>query len=162
MSGLSLPNGENVFSLSAYADDVVVVVNGQRDGDTLIHVAKQFGRISSEKVNWSKSEAIQMGNWKDDLPKLPEGLKWIKGGFKYLGVFLGDENMVKKNWDGLLEKVKGRLKKCTWLLPQMSYRGRCLIINNLVASFLWHRLAVLDPPPNLLANMQALLIDLFW
>ena len=162
VSGLSLPNGENVFSLSAYADDVVVVVNGQRDVDTLIHVAKKFGRISSAKVNWSKSEAIQMGNWTDDLPKLPEGLKWKKGGFKYLGVFLGDENMVKKNWDGLLEKVKGRLKKWTWLLPQMSYRGRCLIINNLVASFLWHRLAVLDPPPNLLANMQALLIDFFW
>ena len=141
---------------------MVVVVNGQRDVDTLIHVAKKFGRISFAKVNWSKSEAIQMGNWTDDLPKLPEGLKWKKGGFKYLGVFLGDENMVKKNWDGLLEKVKGRLKKWTWLLPQMSYRGRCLIINNLVASFLWHRLAVLDPPPNLLANMQALLIDFFW
>ena len=36
-----------------------------------------------------------MGNWTDDLPKLPEGLEWKKGGFKYLGVFLGDENMGK-------------------------------------------------------------------
>ena len=29
----------------------------------------------------------------------------------------------------------------------MSYRGRVLIINNLVAFSLWHKLAVLKPPP---------------
>ena len=32
----------------------------------------------------------------------------------------------------------------------MSYRGRTLVINNLVATFLWHRLACLDPPVHLL------------
>lgn len=47
-------------------------------------------------------------------------------------------------------------------MPQLSYRGRSLIINNLVASFLWHKLMVLDPPPNLLSKIQALLVDFFW
>ncbi|KAK3558073.1 hypothetical protein QTP86_007317 [Hemibagrus guttatus] len=44
----------------------------------------------------------------------------------------------------------------------MSYRGRTLVINNLAASFLWHKLACVDPPPNLLASIQALLVDFFW
>ncbi|MCJ8750197.1 hypothetical protein PDJAM_G00259840 [Pangasius djambal] len=44
----------------------------------------------------------------------------------------------------------------------MSYRGRALVINNLAASSLWHKLACVDPPPNLLANIQALLVDDFW
>ncbi|KAK3563431.1 hypothetical protein QTP86_028165 [Hemibagrus guttatus] len=44
----------------------------------------------------------------------------------------------------------------------MSYRGRTLVINNLAASSLWHKLACVDPPPNLLANIQAQLVDFFW
>ncbi|KAK3530621.1 hypothetical protein QTP86_029315, partial [Hemibagrus guttatus] len=44
----------------------------------------------------------------------------------------------------------------------MSYRGRTLVINNLAASSLWHKLACVDPPLNLLANIQAQLVDFFW
>ena len=73
--------------------------------------------------------------------------------------FLGD--VMQKNWDGALEKISGRLNTWKWLVPQLSYRGLCLIINNLVASFLWHKLMCLNPPPNLLAKVQTLLIDLF-
>lgn len=46
---------------------------------------------------------------------------------------------------------------------QVSYsRGWSLIINNVVASFLWHKLTGLDPPPNLLSKVQALLVDFSW
>lgn len=41
----------------------------------------------------------------------------------------------------------------------MSYRDRAIIINNLVASTLWHRLAVLEPPAILL---QSFIMGLFW
>ncbi len=33
--------------------------------------------------------------------------------------------------------------------PQLSYRGRVLICNNLVASFLWHKMTILEPPEDL-------------
>ncbi len=45
---------------------------------------------------------------------------------------------------------------------KMSYRGRILIINNLVASSLWHRFACVDPPVQLLTKIQAILVDFFW
>lgn len=67
-----------------------------------------FKNISATKVNWSKSEAVLVGNWLNGEPKLPEGLSWTKEGFKFLGVF------------GVL------------------YKGRVLIINNLIVSALWH------------------------
>ncbi len=70
--------------------------------------------------------------------------------------------MLSKNWEGVLEKVKGRLQKWKWLLPKMSFRGRVIIINNLVASVLWHRLACVDPPNGLLSKIQAILVDFFW
>ena len=103
-------------------------------------IVDTFGKISAAKVNWAKSEALAVGRWSAGLPQLPGGLSWKRGGFKHLGVHLGDEQTERKNWEGVLEKVEGKLAKWRWLLPHMSYRGRVHIINNLVASTLWHRL----------------------
>ena len=61
-----------------------------------------------------------------------------------------------------MDRVKGRLEKWKWILPRLSYRGRTLVINNLVASSLWHRLACVDPPTGLLAQIQRLMVDFFW
>lgn len=68
----------------------------------------------------------------------------------------------QKNWDNVLEKVKGRLMKWKWLLPKMSYRGCVLITNNMVSSALWHRLACVDPPASLLTQIQRVLVEFFW
>lgn len=62
-----------------------------------------------------------------------------------LGVFFGREEFEKKNWEGAVDKVCTGLSKWKWLLPQLSYRGGVLIVNNLIASALWHRLTVLPP-----------------
>ncbi|KAK3510691.1 hypothetical protein QTP70_013634 [Hemibagrus guttatus] len=113
-------------------------------------------------VNWTKSEAILVGEWGGGQPSLPGGLAWKRGGFKYLGVYLGTNEFLNKNWEGSVEHVKGRLSRWKRVVPKMSYRGRTLVINNLAASSLWHKLACVDPPPNLLANIQAQLVDFFW
>ncbi len=89
-------------------------------------------------------------------------LVWGTSGFKYLGVFLGDDLTVQKNRKGVIEKIKGRLEKWKCLSPKMSYRGRILIVNHLVASSLWHKFACVDPPIHLVAKIQATLIDFFW
>jgi len=111
----------------------------------VLKILNDFNSLSSAK-NWGKSKAILVGKWSESEPRLPDGLNWTRNGFKYLGVFLGDDNYVKKNFEGIIEKVKGRLDKWRFLLPKMSYKGHILIINNLVASALWHRLACIDPP----------------
>ncbi len=162
LHGICLPNCENNLIVSAYADDVIVMINRQSDIQVLSRLLKTFNGLSSARVNWSKSETLLLGKWAHGKPELPEGLIWGKFGFKYLGVFLGDELTVQKNWEGVIEKVKGRLNKWKCLVPKMSYRGRILIINNLVASSLWHRFACVDPPVQLLTKIQAILVDFFW
>lgn len=62
---------------------------------------------------------------------------------KVLGVYLGTGALMARNWEGVTDQLVGRLQKWKWLLSQVSYRGRVLIINNLVASSLWHGLMVL-------------------
>ncbi|KAK0155411.1 Transposon TX1 uncharacterized protein [Merluccius polli] len=140
----------------------MVVLNTQADIKVLEGNVELFNRLSSSKVNWNKSEAFITK--KDSLNGLvlPGGLSWKVGGLKYLGVFLGDELCTKRNWEGVLESIEGRLKRWRWLLPSMSFRGRTLIINNLVSSSLWHRLAVVDPPSNLLSCVQSIMVNFFW
>lgn len=65
--------------------------------------------ISSAKVNWTKSEALAVNFKSERGPTLSGGFMWKRHGFKYLGVFLGDEGVLKKNWEDVVEKVKGRL-----------------------------------------------------
>lgn len=60
-----------------------------------------------------------------------------------------------------IEKIKSRLEKCKWHAPSLSYRGRTLIINNLVAYSLWHHGACVDPSFHLLGKMQSVLLDFF-
>ncbi|KAK3528905.1 hypothetical protein QTP70_012070 [Hemibagrus guttatus] len=126
----------------------------------IILLGKQI--LSSAKVNWAKSEAILVGEWGGGQPSLPGGLVWKRGGFKYLGVYLGTNEFLNKNWEGSVEHVRGRLSRWKRLVPKMSYGGRTLVINNLAVSSLWHKLACVDLPPNLLANIQAQLMDFFW
>lgn len=111
LDGFKIPLCEFDFCLSACADDLIIVINKQSDIHVLSRLIEDFGKWSSAKVNWKKSEAFLLGDWKEGKPSLPEGLCWNRWGLKYLGVFLGDDNLLQNNWDGVLQKVKGRLDK---------------------------------------------------
>lgn len=81
---------------------------------------------------------------------------WVTGrltrdGFRILGLYFGTNSYTEKNWEGLADKVILRIQKWRWILPNLSFRGRCLVINNLAASMLWHKFTVLDPPKDLLS-----------
>lgn len=69
---------------------------------------------------------------------------------------------MNKNWEGLLETVTGKLQRWTWIRAQLSYRGRVLAVNSQAASMLWHRRTVLDPPEELLIQLQKAFVDFFW
>ncbi|MGH0181307.1 UNVERIFIED_CONTAM: hypothetical protein FKN15_010707 [Acipenser sinensis] len=165
LTGLAVPALPHALpiQLSAYADDLNVFVTGDRDVATLQDCIHTYERASSARVNWTKSGAYLVGSWKGATPpSLPQTLSWNTVGLKILGVFLGNEQFMQQNWEGLLEKVQGRLQRWQWLLSQLSFKGRVLIINNLAASMLWHRLVCLNPPPGLLEQIQKSLLQFFW
>lgn len=162
LHGICVPNCKENLILSAYADDVIIMISRQSDIEVLLKLLSAFKKVSSASINWRKSETVLLGKWAEGKPQLPEGLVWGTSGFKYLGVFVGDDFTIQKNWDGVIEKIKGRLDKWRYLSSKISYRGRILIVNNLVASSLWHKLACMDPPSQLLAKIQAILVDFFW
>ena len=165
LKGLRLPELAHSppIVVSAYADDVNIFVQDQDDIQELEGVFSLYAKASSAKVNWGKSEACVIGQWDAGrVPRLPGNLTWEVKGLKVLGLYIGSEEIERQNWEGVLGKVQVKLSKWKWLLPQLSYRGRSLIVNNLVAASLWHRLQVLTPPPGLMEQLQRLLVDFFW
>lgn len=63
IDGWNIPQSEYKIKLSAYADDIVVMIKNQEEVNTLQVILKEFGILSSAKVNWCKSEAIVGGKW---------------------------------------------------------------------------------------------------
>ncbi len=154
-------NGKHSFKLSAYADDVTVLIKNNSDVQCIKNALVCYGKASYAKVNWQKSDALWCG--RDFIrSSLPGGLQWGRAGFKYLGVFIGTEEYRKKNCEGLVEKVCAQLSHWKWLLPQLSYRGRVLVCNNLVASSLWHKMMILEPPEDLVRSIQQRMVEFFW
>jgi len=161
--GLLIENQKVKPRFSAYADDITVFIKNKRDVIVLEDVLKKYENASLAKVNWEKSKGFILGNWSEEEPPvLPGGVKWGKEGLKILGIYLGSDNYIKKNWEGMYDKMCERLSRWTWILPQLSFRGRVLVANNLAASALWHKLNVLNPPDEVVQLLQKKINDFFW
>ncbi len=106
----------------------------------------------------ASSEALWCVPGGSSLPDLSENVKWGKSGIQFLRVYLGNDEYRLTHWEGLVEGVLVKLSKWKWLLPQLSYRGRVLIANNLIASTLWHKLVVLGPP-SIVMSLGGVLLD---
>ena len=61
-----------------------------------------------------------------------------------------------------MDQISHTLNCWKRLSSLLSYRGRVLIINNLAASKLWHRMIALQPPKSLILNLQRILVNFFW
>ncbi|KAI4887395.1 hypothetical protein NFI96_008657 [Prochilodus magdalenae] len=108
-------------SLKALEMEIVELQDLGVSKGVLSGILKDLQVLSSAKVNWAKSEVFLVGVWKGYEPRLSDALHWKKCGFKYLWVYLGDGEFMKKNWEDVLERIKGRLMKWKWLVPKMSY-----------------------------------------
>jgi len=162
LSGLRIGDDLHSVKLTAYADDITVIVKEQKDIDIINYSIGLYERASSAKLNWGKTEAFWCNEKTMPLPVIPENVRWEKIGFKFLGIFMGSENYQRKNWEGVRDKICARLSNWNWILPQLSYRGRVLVINNLAASILWHRLIALNPPEDFIGGVQKLFVNFFW
>uniref|UniRef100_A0A8C4QFJ7 Reverse transcriptase domain-containing protein n=1 Tax=Eptatretus burgeri TaxID=7764 RepID=A0A8C4QFJ7_EPTBU len=168
LSGFVPSPEEHHIIVSPYTDDICVIIRNDQDRTTLLDSLHMFHRASSLKVNWQKSNALwvfsvtRTSGWPPLAPphSLPKGLSWEREGVKYLGVYLGPYQCSLMNWEGMVDDVTKRLQKWKHFLPQMSFRGRTLIVNTSVASVLWHRFICLQPPDTLLKDIQRILVSI--
>ncbi|CAM5113518.1 unnamed protein product [Eretmochelys imbricata] len=165
LTGLVLWEPELQLILSAYADDVLLVIQDPGDLARVEACQAIYLAASSAQVNWVKSSGLAVGDWQQasSLPPALQTILWSAGPLLYLGIYLSATHpSLLENWENLEGGVIERLQKWTGLLLCLSLRGRALVLNQLVLSMLWYRLNTLVPAPGFLTNLRTSVLGFFW
>ncbi|CAM4393604.1 unnamed protein product, partial [Caretta caretta] len=165
MTGLMLREPELRLVLSAYADDILLVVQDPGDLARVEACQAIYSAASSARVNWVKSSGLAVGDWRQvsSLPPALQTIRWSAGPLLYLGVYLSATHpSPPENWQNLEGGVIERIRRWTRLLRCLSLRGRALVLNQLVLSTLWYRLNTLAPAPGFLTHLRRLILEFFW
>ncbi len=87
MCGLQILHCVEAVKLSAYADDVVVLISNQNDVNLMLQTLEDFRNVSA-KVNRQKSEAIIVGSWQTPLKEVKLFHIWLlNSGIAFLIMF---------------------------------------------------------------------------
>ncbi len=91
--------------LSAYADDVTVIIRSAQDVMDMGVALEVYQKASSSsRINCQKCASLLVGEWENEGPPvLPQNCSWSLEGFKVLGVFLGTDQYIQENWNGIFE-----------------------------------------------------------
>ena len=157
-----IPETNNYISVSAYADDISIFVSTDEAFNIINDVYSTFSKASSASLNYVKSQGLWVGSWTRRSDK-PLGFQWNNEGLNFLGVSLGvSRNYMSKNWEKCKEKLSKTLSRWTPLSQSLSFKGKILVANQLAASKVFHCLAVLSPPQNILKELQNMLVNFIW
>ena len=158
-----LPNNTGAYvSVSAYADDISIFVTADEAFDIIQDVYSTFSKSSAACLNYVKSQGLWVGSWTRRIDK-PLGFKWNNEGLLFLGVHLGvSNNYVNHNWTKCKEELSKTLSRWSTLSRNLSFKGKILVANQLAASKIFHCLAILSPPHQILSELQDMLVNFIW
>ena len=103
----------------------------------------KYERIAGTKVNFVKSEGLQLGAWKDS-DTLPGPFRWSDGPACILGFWFGPDLQLERNWSEVQAKVDAKVE--TLLPRRLSLKGRAEVCTVYVFPLILYRLAILSLP----------------
>ncbi|CAM2118739.1 unnamed protein product [Caretta caretta] len=119
LTGLVLWEPELQLVLSAYAEDVLPVIQDPGDLARVEACQAIYSAASSARVNWVKSSGLAVGDWRQasSLPPALQTIRYSMGPLLYLGIYLSATHpSLLENWENLEGGVIERLRKWTGLL----------------------------------------------
>ena len=161
IQGFLLPGARGQqFKMRQYADDSTCFVKDLYSLGVLFSILKRYELGTGAKFNYSKTEAMWLGAWRS-CPDMPLGLKWVTK-MKILGVWYtnGLTNVDPDNWQSKLDKLEKNLN--LWKTRSLSFVGKALIINVLIASKLWFLAWVLPTPEWVISRFKTLVFLFLW
>ena len=159
---LNIPGIDKPCVVSAYADDVSIFVTADAGFTLVDQTYTAFSLASGACLNTKKSQGLWVGRWigRSDAPL---NFYWNSEGLPFLGVHLGNTvNYFKQNWVKCKERLNKTFNSWSRLSNSLSFKGKVLIANQLAASKIFHFLAVLSPPENILNELQNLIVNFVW
>ncbi|KAJ0522647.1 putative RNA-directed DNA polymerase [Helianthus annuus] len=161
--GLSLsPNG-SPLSHFLYADDVVFV--GEWSFNNLVNLKRLlrcFFLTSGLKVNLKKSSLYGVGVEDTHVQLMSNMMGCTKGAlpFKYLGLQVGANMNLIKNWDPVLEVFKRRLS--LWKASTLSFGGRITLVRAVLNALPTYYFSLYKAPMGVIKRLEKLRRDFLW
>lgn len=159
-----LPRGSPLITHLAFADDLILFTRGSRQ--SLRHLFAFLGdyeAASGQKINKEKSTFLtskRSSLTQNRVISSLTGLHHSSFPLKYLGCMIFKGRKRVSHFHHLVDKVDARLTG--WMSNFLSMAGRLILINHVLAAIPLHVLAALDPPKQILQQIESKFARFFW
>ena len=127
--------GDREIKIVKFADDTTIFLRGIGSLSRIQVILNLYEKASSSKINFSKSQALWEGIYKNRYDK-PENMEWSNFSIKILGINFNNFISGNSNWDKISVNTAKRLH--IWSRVRLSLRGKKIIINQIILSKLWY------------------------
>ena len=161
--GISLGTGSSTLSLLQYADDTLLFCQPQIQELINVHrILNCFALVLGLKVNFNKSALISINVNKEwiDVAATSLWCKTVSLPVTYLGLPIGTNPRIKKVWDPVLKKIKGKL--ASWKTKFLSFGGRLTLIKACLNSLPIYYLSLFRMPKSVGKTVNSLFQNFFW
>ncbi|VFQ71085.1 unnamed protein product, partial [Cuscuta campestris] len=117
----------------AFADDLIVACKADKDSiKVILECLQHFKAVTGLEVNYSKSQIILGGVNDLDYEVIMDMTSMAKGvlPFRYLGGPITDGRISDRECEALVAKITTKIS--AWATKNLSYAGRCKLINNVL------------------------------
>ena len=144
IKGIPIPHSDVTSVSFQHADDITLTLGDAGSVENALKIVNKYCRASNARVNLEKTELLYVGN--NSVYTSVGGIRLKRDCLKILGVYLGpDQRLIGTlNWQDLTEVIKRTLK--LWELRQLTIFGRVTVVNTLIVSMIWYKLAVVNIP----------------
>lgn len=121
--------GKTTHKIALYADDVLLFLSNPKVSvPATLSVISTFGSISGYKVNYTKSEAMPLGNYGSMSSVRNFPFRWATSGFVYLDITVSPnvKDLWRLNFVPTIRAVKNDLE--WWHDLPLSWMGRISLI----------------------------------
>ncbi|XP_023729445.1 uncharacterized protein LOC111877144 [Lactuca sativa] len=161
--GVSIPGNGSIISHLFYADDALFLSEWSRNNlKNLARILRCFHISSGLKVNFQKSKvfgisasAIETVHWANLLGCVAGALP-----FDYLGVPVGANMNLIKNWKPIIKKFHSKLY--VWKAKTLSFGGRLTLIKSVLGNLPTYYLLLFKAPMGVLEKLEKVRRSFLW
>ncbi|GKD52997.1 RNA-directed DNA polymerase, eukaryota, partial [Tanacetum coccineum] len=146
-----------------YADDAIFIGEWSDNNiKFILHVLHCFSLASGLKINLKKSNLLGFGVSREMVNDAASslGCAVMRAPFKYLGVMVGGNMSMVKNWNEVISKLKTRLSK--WKCKALSIGGRLTLLKSVLGSTPIYNLSLYKAPKTVLNTMESIRRNFFY
>lgn len=162
-TGIHIPNSDCVISHLFYADDAIFVGEwSRRNIKNLARILRCFHVSSGLKVNFHKSKLFGLRSNPQETIRWSNVLGCEAGTlpFKYLGVTVGANMKLSKNWKPLIDRFRSKLSD--WKAKTLSFGGRLTLIKSVLGNLPTYYLSLFKAPKGVLSELERLRRRFLW